>query len=390
MRSSMQENGRRTVRQKAALPDQPIARLASLLSDAVSETASPEQAAFHAQVAALEAERARLQAWQQFSALHLRRVTQELNPLLAQVRQQQTACLHGLDHACQQFELSQGERRLAQRQLCQLASELLVHDDSAAIKALYNQYSGADYDAEQAEAAEALRERMVKDYGIDMSQARGDTPEEMLEHARDRVLHAQARTARKRNERRERQQTPRQQAQAGAQRERAAQTQASIREVYRKLASALHPDRETDATLREHKTALMARVNQAYDRKDLLLLLELQLELVHIDAPGLNRLPAERLRAYHQLLQSQLAQVQRETAALVQQFRLRYRLAPLVAVQPAEVALLLDAQISQVRQALTGLLADAQALQDPARFKAWVRADLKQRAPQPGAACAPG
>lgn len=35
----------------------------------------------------------------------------------------------------------------------------------------------------------------------------------------------------------------------------------SIREVYRKLASALHPDREPDPVERQRKTELMQRAN---------------------------------------------------------------------------------------------------------------------------------
>jgi hypothetical protein len=42
------------------------------------------------------------------------------------------------------------------------------------------------------------------------------------------------------------------------------------------LASALHPDRQTDAQQREVKTGLMQQANQAYARSDLLALLALQ------------------------------------------------------------------------------------------------------------------
>ena len=48
----------------------------------------------------------------------------------------------------------------------------------------------------------------------------------------------------------------------------------SVRDVYRKLVSALHPDREADGAERERKTALMQRANQAYERNDLLELLD--------------------------------------------------------------------------------------------------------------------
>src|SRR6185436_12237903 len=62
----------------------------------------------------------------------------------------------------------------------------------------------------------------------------------------------------------------------------------SVREVYRKLASELHPDRETDAAERERKTVLMQKVNQAYAAQDLLTLLQLQLDIEQITPQAIN------------------------------------------------------------------------------------------------------
>ena len=61
----------------------------------------------------------------------------------------------------------------------------------------------------------------------------------------------------------------------------------SIREIFRKLASALHPDRETDRKGCEVKTALILQVNRAYAGNDLLTLLELQIE--QVDASHIAR-----------------------------------------------------------------------------------------------------
>ncbi|WP_262471530.1 J domain-containing protein, partial [Clostridioides difficile] len=80
--------------------------------------------------------------------------------------------------------------------------------------------------------------------------------------------------------------------------EEQAQISLSIREVYRKLASALHPDRETDPQERDRKTRLMQRVNEAYDKNNLLQLLELQLELDHIDQRSINHISEARLTHY--------------------------------------------------------------------------------------------
>jgi curved DNA-binding protein CbpA len=69
-----------------------------------------------------------------------------------------------------------------------------------------------------------------------------------------------------------------------------------VREIYRKLASALHPDRETDEREREAKTALMQRVNQACEAQDLLALLQLQLQIEQIDERHIANAGEQRLK----------------------------------------------------------------------------------------------
>ena len=70
----------------------------------------------------------------------------------------------------------------------------------------------------------------------------------------------------------------------------------AVREIFRKLASALHPDRETDPGERARKTALMQRANVAYAANDLLGLLELQFEVDQIDASRWKRCAARSTR----------------------------------------------------------------------------------------------
>lgn len=69
-----------------------------------------------------------------------------------------------------------------------------------------------------------------------------------------------------------------------------------MRDIFRKLASALHPDRETDPAEHGRKTALMQRANVAYAANDLLGLLELQLEVDQIDQTGLDNLGDDRIK----------------------------------------------------------------------------------------------
>src|SRR5260370_34474944 len=100
------------------------------------------------------------------------------------------------------------------------------------------------------------------------------------------ALENQAREAR----RAKRKKTPRQLAAEAREQVEQAELSLSIREVYRKLASALHPDREPDPQERERKTPLMPRANQPDGKNSLLQLLQLQLELEYIDQSAINNI----------------------------------------------------------------------------------------------------
>jgi len=103
-------------------------------------------------------------------------------------------------------------------------------------------------------------------------------------------------------------------AQKKAQRQEQALKEASlsVREIYRKLASSLHPDREPDADERARKTLLMQEINAAYENNDLLALLGLQMRVEQIDSSTLASLPKQRLRYYNEVLRDQLRTLELE------------------------------------------------------------------------------
>ena len=57
----------------------------------------------------------------------------------------------------------------------------------------------------------------------------------------------------------------------------------SIRELYRKLASILHPDKEHDPEARAEKTELMKKLNNAYRDNDIETMMNMQMELTQSD-----------------------------------------------------------------------------------------------------------
>ena len=78
-----------------------------------------------------------------------------------------------------------------------------------------------------------------------------------------------------------------------------------LKEIYRKLTSVLHPDREPDEAERKRKTALMSEVNKAYESGNLLKLLQLQLQVGKLDSLAAATLADEKLQLINLTLRQQ-------------------------------------------------------------------------------------
>ena len=116
------------------------------------------------------------------------------------------------------------------------------------------------------------------------------------------------------------------------------QAQQSLRTVFRKLASALHPDRASDAADAERRTALMQRANAAYAADDLLALLTLQLEIEQIDAAHLRGASEAQLKHFNAVLQEQFDELQSEIALKERAFCAEFSLRPRQTLHPAKLA----------------------------------------------------
>jgi hypothetical protein len=140
----------------------------------------------------------------------------------------------------------------------------------------------------------------------------------------------------------------------------------SLREVYRRVASALHPDRESDPAARERKTALMQQANRAYAAQDLLGLLEL---LNQGNAPS-----AAALAPYQALLAAQLAALQREVAAAAQAFCDEFGVEGGARLTPDKALAPLRAQAQQLREAIAWQRAALKDLpRDADGVRRWLR-----------------
>jgi hypothetical protein len=145
----------------------------------------------------------------------------------------------------------------------------------------------------------------------------------------------------------------------------------SVREVYRKLASALHPDRGADDAERERRHELMQRVNQAYESSDLLGLLTLQLEIEQIDEDHLVTVPERRLQHYNQVLREQVKELEQELAHVYDHIRATIPNAP-ANPTPAGLDAAFEHAVAEARNELADLRAHAEELLDPSYRRQWL------------------
>lgn len=94
-------------------------------------------------------------------------------------------------------------------------------------------------------------------------------------------------------------------------------TSQSLKSVYLKIASIIHPDREPDEAKKVEKTELLQRANEAYEQEDLFYLLKLQLEVEQNIGEGKKGLTAEQVKFYQQALEAQYQTLKQQTQVLI-------------------------------------------------------------------------
>lgn len=337
--------------------------------------ASRARKQFNTLIKKIEAMRLRLATWQETMPAIMRQAEQQFRPLVHTYAGHQKALVLLLDQMHQHKSMGKKDRAKLEGLICSVALDVLEDSDDAELKEIYNRHSGGDFDLESSQNEVALRNMMEQilgvpiDAGVDMG-----SPEtmfdalaaQMRQHAEQEQQTAQARAA-----------TRRKSASALAREQRQAaeadQLKQSVRDIFRKLVSELHPDREPDAAERERKTALMQRVNVAYAANDLLGLLALQLEIEQIGQADLDQLSEERIKQYNKILDGQLRELERETAeiesAAAHEMGGRQR----GRMTPQALSACLHVDIAEMQAKLDEIVANLEEFSDLKRLKAWLK-----------------
>ncbi|WP_186115147.1 J domain-containing protein [Burkholderia gladioli] len=373
---------------------------------------SPSQRSFNALTRQVAARRERLRAWETVWPPFQQRYVDEWVPLARELSARETELVRQLDVAAEMKGLSRAEHELVSQLIVHFARPLLGADADRELRAILARHGAAAMGQAAGDAGRRGGKSRRRDAAAAEDAAPGhaaaEPPEDESEEAMMLRIQAeldaqearasadaQARQA-QRGERQRASSSKRKAAEAAraaaaqAQPESPAEAEAdrtdteavpemapaqvsrSLRDLYRRLASALHPDREPDADERERKTALMQRLNRAYDKQDLLQLLELERDLGAADADRLAGAGDELLRHYNGILKAQLASLDRELHRVEADFRHGYGIGANAVLSPDTALRTLGDDIAGLRRALAELERDLLALREIGALKDWL------------------
>lgn len=276
-----------------------------------------------------------------------------------------------LHQRLQQNDLGTAQRRMACRLVCQWSSRLAAQGD-AHMQALHDLYSEQSFTQNQNEAAAATLVKLEAHYGMDLDLintqgAPHDVLRAALQHLREREDAAQA----QRKARKAKRPSTQRQEEAHLKDHNA---NTALKTIYRQLASTLHPDREADPEARQQKTALMGEANIAYERRDLLALLQLQLRIEQVDSIALGRMAQSRLIALSRLLSDQSKALAHDLQALQLQLSHVFSLHASPALSEAQVVESIEMERHALQAALEQMQDDVVQMRNEAQLNRWLKA----------------
>lgn len=352
----------------------------TLMSDTTAKVLTPSQKRFQKLIKDIDLKKQQLIELETAISKHQHDYHTTYIPLHNALSKCRREFLFRLDTLYTAPGLSKTTKKKLQYLLCEIADACLYEEDDETVKKIYNKYSGSDYDAEQYEEDTEIATMMAKLMGMSTDDET-TTPEAFFEQLYGKMTqeeqetkgtweqeawqHKQAKNTRKKSAKALEKEAKAKEAER--------QISQSIRDIYRQLAKALHPDQEQDPQAREQKTLLMQRVNDAYQNKSLLTLLELQLEVEQIDKSDLENLSEERLSHYNTILKTQYEELKQELADVAFSFTRTHNLHPSQRITPKFVASHIKNATKDIQTSIASIQHDLRSITTAADVTFWVK-----------------
>jgi len=351
-------------------PAQPPSSALDIARAGTARVDSPEHRRFARLLAQIEAARQRLAEWQQNLPLFSSAWQVQVAPLKQRQAAARRAWAFELEQVLLKGRWSRAESATLSRMICEIADADLDDPPSdPELLALHDRHAEQDHASAQQQELDSLKGLLERIGGLDLGDTAAASPEELLERAREQMAQrhaqqaAQARAHAQAHADSRRKRKP-SKAELRAEEDARLATQ-SVRDVYRKLAAALHPDRaEPGATpeqqARRHES--MSRANAAYAAGDLLALLTLQLEIEQVDIAHAATVAAAQVRHFNKVLAGQLREIEAEIGDREHAFLASYGIAPTQRPHPGKLGVFLKDEVRLVLSAEQGLQREQRVL----------------------------
>ena len=312
---------------------------------------SATQREFKQLVSGIETMERRLREIAELADLFRPLYSKKLQPLRDEIDAFNVLMVRFLDVKLLHKGWTSNQRKTMKTIVCRLAPLLFESADGDEMKAIFDRHGDMSA-AEQIAADRAALEADIEDiFGVDLDADDGElrSPEEMVREARRKMDQRAAEMAEQADE-----QAANRRGKKKSIREAKAELQALeagklLKDIYRRLTRAIHPDREPDAAERARKTGLMSEVNKAYESGNLLRLLQLQFQIVDIDPRAAANLADEKLKLINHTLRRQYQELGMEHMQLEDMIRSEFGLEFYVAPSAATLQKSLNAEAAQLR-----------------------------------------
>lgn len=345
---------------------------ATALKLAVQDTQlSPAQKCFNQLLARIDKLKDQCAEMQEICDAHRSVYHQVLTPLRERHRHYMRDMVFFLDGRLQRKGLSARQKQIAADILCDLSMQLIAQGDEE-MKALHDKHSSESLAQKEQSAMMDMRDMIENILGEPLTDDDSlDTVQDVLKAGMARLREAEAAEQEARQQAQTRKRKPSAtQLKAKADQEAAETT---LRKVFRQLASAVHPDRENDPVERDRKTALMSEANAAYDRRDLVALLQIQLRIELTDTASIARMAEEKIASLTLLLKQQAQELESELHKQRHEARHEFGLKSYETVSVAYLRRSLRVEEASLESDLAAMKQDLQQLVDDKYLKLWLK-----------------
>lgn len=281
-----------------------------------------------------------------------------------------------LDERLARKGLTAAQKSMLAEILCGLCAELAAAGDEA-MAALHDKHSPQSLREKEKEEAAGINAMMKNALGdrldVDLDDESLDPMvrlEALMRATQEQAAHEEEQAQRHQAAKARKKPPTAAQLKAGQQQ---ADAKTVLRQLYRQLASALHPDRELEPVERQRKTALMSEANAAYGRQDLVALVHIQQRIEQLEPGAISEMPEAKIAAMTTLLKQQAAELEDELFGRREQLQQAFNLDFYQMPTAASLKKNLAREADDLKGELAQMEEDLQMVQDDAGLKRWLK-----------------